>query len=94
MPVNGKAKGSRNERKTMRLLESAGYQCTKSGASLGCWDVLGIGKTDFVCVQVKSNRLPSPAEREVLQAFPCPPNTKKLIHVWEDRKKLPRVIEL
>jgi Holliday junction resolvase len=52
---NSKAKGSRNERKTTRLLESAGYLCIKAGASLGVFEVIGISHSDFIAVQVKSN---------------------------------------
>ena len=32
--VNSKAKGSRAERGAMRILEAAGYVCTRAGASL------------------------------------------------------------
>lgn len=91
---NAKAKGSRNERKTIRLLEAAGYRCTKSGSSLGVWDVIGIGPTDLVLVQVKSNRGPDPTEREAMRMFSAPPNAKKLIHVWYDNGRMPVVKEV
>ncbi len=39
----------------MALLEAAGYLCTRAAASLGAWDVIGIGPTDIVLLQVKSN---------------------------------------
>ena len=35
--MNAKAKGSRNELKSKTLLESCGYEVTKSGGSLGDW---------------------------------------------------------
>lgn len=38
----------------MRLLEAAGYGCTRSAASLGEWDIIGIGSRDVVLVQVKT----------------------------------------
>ena len=41
--MNAKAKGTRNEHRSMRLLEAAGYRCTRSAASLGEWDIIGIG---------------------------------------------------
>jgi hypothetical protein len=75
----------------MAILEAAGYQCTKSGASLGAWDVIGIGRTDFVLCQVKSNRNPGSIEMETLKMFPCPWNCRKLIHIWKDRARLPIV---
>jgi len=37
-----KRKGSRNEHRTMALLEAAGYSCTRSGGSLGVFDVVAI----------------------------------------------------
>ena len=43
-----KAKGSHNEHRTMALLEAAGYSCTRSGGSLGAFDVVGIGSADIV----------------------------------------------
>ena len=92
--MNAKAKGSKRELKSMRLLEAAGYSVTKSGASLGLWDLVAVSATDFVLVQVKSNRQPAPAEREQLQDFRCPPNCRKLVHVWKDYARRPIVKEL
>jgi hypothetical protein len=53
--VNVKAKGSRNEHRSIRLLEAAGYACTRAAASLGAWDIIGVGSTDFALVQVKTS---------------------------------------
>ena len=38
--MNGKAKGARAERRVIRILEAAGYVCTKAGSSLGLFDVI------------------------------------------------------
>lgn len=92
--MNKKAKGNRNEYKTIRLLESLGYECMRSAASLGTFDVIGISKSDVVLVQVKSNKLPSAIETETIKLFACPFNCRKVIHVWLDRKRLPIVKEL
>jgi len=92
--MNTKAKGNRNEHRSMVVLEKSGYRCTRSAASLGCWDIVGVGKSDFVLVQVKSNRPPPTLEMEELREFVCPSNTKKLIHVWIDRKRMPLVKEI
>lgn len=92
--MNAKAKGSRNERKTIRLLEAAGYACMKAGASLGVFDVIGVGPTDLVLVQCKSNRWPSEVEMEALREFKAPSNCKKLVHRWLDRRHLPDVREI
>ena len=92
--MNSKAKGSRNEHRSMRLLESAGYACTRAAASLGAWDVIGIGATDLVLVQCKTRDWPSAEEMEVLKLFRAPANARKLIHRWKDRVRLPDVKEL
>src|ERR1041385_1352231 len=72
--MNAKAKGSRCERRTIAMLEAAGYKCMKAGASLGVFDVIGIGSHDVVLVQVKSNRWPLECEMEALRLFPVPAN--------------------
>ena len=91
---NAKAKGAKNERKSIKLLEIAGYHCTKSGASLGAFDVIGISATGIVLVQCKSNRWPDPTEMEAMRAFPAPSNAVKLIHRWNDRSRTPVVKEI
>ena len=89
-----KQKGSRNERRSVKLLETAGYTCFKSGGSLGIFDIVGISATDIVLVQVKSNHDPSPAEIEAMELFICPKNCKKLIHKWNDYSRFPIVKEI
>jgi len=48
--MNAKAKGNRNEHRTMHLLEAAGYSCTRAAASLGAFDIIGVCSTDVVLV--------------------------------------------
>lgn len=78
----------------MAVLEAAGYRCTRSAASLGAWDIVGVGTTDIVLVQVKSRDFPGKAEMEILREFQVPPNCRRLIHRWRDRQRLPDVKEL
>lgn len=92
--MNSKAKGSRNEHRTMELLEAAAYCCTRAAASLGIFDVIGISAVDVVLVQVKSNEWPRSEEMEQLRMFRAPANARKLIHRWRDRVRLPDVKEL
>ncbi len=92
--MNPKAKGSRNERRSMEIVEKAGYHCTRSAGSLGLWDFIGVGKTDFVLVQCKTRDWPGTIEMAELREFSCPPNTKKLIHRWVDYRRLPDVKEI
>ena len=91
---NAKRKGSRQEHRSMALLETMGYRCTRSAASLGEWDVVAIGTSDVLLVQVKSNRMPGTLERYALQEFVVPAGVRKQIHVWKDRARLPEVHEL
>lgn len=92
--MSAKSKGTRNEHRSRRLLEAVGYAVTRAAASLGVWDLVGISPVDVVLVQVKTGRLPPPAERETLEEFPCPTNCKKLVHIWYPRQRLPRTIEI
>jgi len=91
---NAKAKGSRNELRTAKLLEESGYVCTKAGGSLGCWDLIAVGPVDVVLAQVKSNRWPPKQEMETMRNFVIPPGVRKLVVRWRDYQKLPDVREL
>jgi Holliday junction resolvase len=89
-----KRKGTRNEHRSIRLLEAAGYTCTRAAASLGTWDVVGVGSADIVLVQVKTRDWPGSVEMEAMRRFVAPPNARKLVHRWTDRKRVPDVREL
>ncbi len=89
-----KRKGARNEHRSMELLEAAGYCCTRAAASLGVWDIVAIGSTDFVLCQVKTNAWPGTVEMETLRNFVAPPNARKLVHRWRDYQRKPDVREL
>jgi hypothetical protein len=86
--MNCRRKGSYNEHRSMRLLEALGYRCTRAAASLGAWDVIGVGSTDVVLVQVKTRDWPGTAEMEALTDFPAPPGCKKLVHRWRARQRV------
>jgi len=93
--MNAKRKGAKNEHRSMELLEASGYNCTRAAASLGVFDIVGIGPSDIVLVQTKSNDWPGSVEMEAIRNFPCPQLCKKLIHRWRDRQHTPdvRVVE-
>lgn len=78
----------------MQLLEAAGYAVTRAAASLGAWDLIAVGSTDFILCQVKTRDWPGSVEMEVLKNFPCPPNCKRIVHRWIDYQRLPDVREL
>ena len=48
--MSAKSKGTRNEHRSIKILEAAGYECTRAAGSLGAWDIVGIGSTDVVLV--------------------------------------------
>lgn len=91
MSPNASRKGRRSEWKSRDLFEAAGYYVCRAGGSLGMWDLIAIGPDKVVVCQVKSNRPPRPAERALLAAFPCPPNCERVVHVWHDRERAPRI---
>jgi hypothetical protein len=80
----------------MRLLEAAGYACTRAAASLRAWDIIAIGSADVVLVQVKTRDWPGSVEMEMetLRLFPAPPGVRKLVHRYVDGKRLPDAKEL
>jgi hypothetical protein len=92
--VNGKRKGTRNEHRSIALLEAAGYRCTRSGASLGVWDIIGVSGAGVVLVQVKTRDWPGKVESDLLRSFPVPPNCQKLIHRWRAYQSTPDVREV
>ncbi len=92
--MNAKAKGTRNEHRSIRLLEAAGYRCTRCGASLGVFDIIGIGSTDVVLVQVKTRDWPGTVEMEAIKLFSVPANARKLVHHWRDKQRTPDVREV
>ena len=93
--MNAKGKGSRAEHRTMRVLEAAGYSCTRAAASLGMWDVIAIGPGDVRLCQVKAGKRPycSPLEREGLELFKVPHSVRKELWLWKDHARAP-VIEV
>lgn len=91
---NTKAKGTRNEHRSRRILEAAGYRVVRAAASLGDWDLVGLGPADVVLVQVKTRDWPGTVEMRVLQDFAVGPFYRKLVHRWRDRQRLPDVRDL
>lgn len=61
---------------------------------MGVFDIIGVGSTDVVLVQVKTRDWPGAAEAEAIRLFPAPPNARKLIHRWKDRRSTPDVREV
>lgn len=87
-----KQKGARAERKCIRILEAAGYCCTKAGGSLGVFDVVAIGPLDIKAVQVKAGtaRL-SGLEREAIRLVAVPMNCSKECWRFPDYAREPLI---
>lgn len=90
MPLKDKkSKGSRNERRAVKYYEALGYRCTKSGGSLGTFDIIALGTHDTYLIQVKSNKRPGKKEMKAMEDFTCPPFTHKVLVIWKDYVKEP-----
>ena len=91
--MNTKSKGNRNERKARVILERAGYICTKSGGSLGVFDIIAECPLGVRHIQVKSNRIPDPVEREDMMSMRhrLPANSTVEYWVFYDGNPTPRI---
>ena len=92
--MNCKRKGNRNEHKSIKLLEAAGYNCTRAAASLGVFDVIAIGAKDVILLQVKTRDWPGSVEMEAIKSFAAPKFARKLVHRWRDGHATPDVREI
>ena len=73
----------------MRMLEDMGFCCTRSGASLGVFDVIAIGPHTVRLIQVKANRWPRRAEHEAIERVRCGHGVSKEVWRWNDREPAP-----
>ena len=91
--MNSKSKGSRQERKVKKMLERVGYVCTKSGGSLGAFDIIAESPLGVRHIQVKSNRIPDPVEREGMVSMKrqLPANSTCEYWVFYDNQQEPRI---
>lgn len=89
-----KAKGTRAEHRTIRVLEAAGYRCCRAAASLGEWDVIAIGPGDVRLIQVKCGKNPycPPAEMEAMTLFAVGPGVRKELWKWRDWARQPEIV--
>lgn len=89
--MKAKAKGTRNERRSMALFEACGFKCVRAAGSNGVWDFVAYSPGSVVFVQVKTNAWPSALEVERMESEAVPQNATRLIHRWDDRDGLPKV---
>ena len=86
-------RGYERERKTVSILEKAGYYCVRAGGSKGLFDVVAIGPKDIKLIQVKNNRAPNPVEMEAIEEFDSPPFATKEVWVYRDGSSNPTTIK-
>lgn len=93
--MNAKRKGTRAEHRAMRILEAAGYVCTRASASLGLFDVVAVGPHDVRLVQVKAGgKYLSAIEREQIEALLVPTNVSRECWRFPDRCRAPLIERL
>jgi len=93
--MNTKAKGTRAEHRARRLLEAAGYVCTRASASLGLFDLVAIGPVDVRLIQVKAGtKYLSAVEREQITALAVPANVTRECWRFPDRCRAPLIERL
>lgn len=104
---NSGAKGARNQRKTALYFRERGFRVETVKASrrnstdfFGKWDHIAVAlkgaeigskaykKGDVLFIQTKSNRAPSGKE---LQKYNDPDFPNRMIFVWKDRERQPRI---
>ena len=67
--MNAKAKGTKNENRSRAVLEAAGYAVTRSAASLGAWDLIGLGSRDIILCQVKNRSMAGQHRARAAEGF-------------------------
>jgi len=91
--MNRYDRGRRKEQATMRLLEAAGYTCTRSAGSHGPFDVWAVSSTDIVLAQVKLNGRPSAEEEEAMRLVRVPKNARKLVYLFTHGSRKPPLVK-
>jgi Holliday junction resolvase len=80
--VNAKAKGTRNEHRSMAIFEAAGYQTMRSAASLSVFDFIAWNHEEIVYCQVSTRDWKYGLELDALEQTVVPPNGRKVLHRW------------
>ncbi len=93
MPNRNYEKGRRAEYKTVKVLEEAGYECTRTPGSKGRFDVIAWDDYSVIFIQVKIDCLPSSKEIKKLKLPPFPKmrNCTREVWIWETGNPEPEV---
>lgn len=92
MNKNNYRKGADRERRTVKLLQEAGFTAQRSAGSHGHIDVMAWDANGFRLIQCKSGDANiTPADREALKTMECPPNASVEVWRWKDRVREPLI---
>ena len=92
--MNAKAKGTRNEHRSIKLYEDLGYSTMRSARSAGVFDFHAWNAFHGVYVQVKTGRWPGTSEMDILREEHIPPGCQKIVHRWMPHRHRPDVKEV
>ncbi len=85
-------KGADRERRTVALLEAAGYTAGRSAGSHGKIDVFAFDANGFRLIQCKSGDANvTPKDREALKGMARPHNATVEVWRWPDRTREPLI---
>ena len=87
-------KGRRLEHALRDILTQCGFSVIRSAASKTPFDLVAFSPRVVWLCQVKSNRWPSPAEREEMRRFPAPPGVRKWEFRFDDGNTFPEKREV
>lgn len=99
-----RARGRDTELKAKRYFEALGYRVqlapmptrwSLQNDLFGLWDLVAVNESETIWAQVKMNRGSTYGKQlDAHRAWVVPPNTRKLLILWEPRKREPEITEL
>jgi hypothetical protein len=94
--MDRKRKGTRLERRAIKMLEATGYLCIRAAGSLGPIDLAAFNEFGIRLIQIKANDWPRPEEREGLRmaAMGLPSNARIECWRWNDGAREPIIKRL
>lgn len=97
-------RGRNTELKAKRYFEALGYavqlapmpmRWSTQNDFFGLWDLIAVSASEILFVQVKTNRNHTYGKAlDAHRMWICPKNCRKLLVLWEVRKREPEITEL
>jgi len=93
--MNATHKLARDISRSIQVLEGSGYRCIRiSGGAFGEFDIIGLSSTDVMLCKSCRGKPPWAGTIAELRHVIAPPNTRRMVHRWLPRARLPQVIVL